>query len=161
MAQFFYPCIDVEASGKNINRIRIEKKVKVTYIQETLGLSAPQAIYKWLSGKGLPSTDHLLVLSHMFDVPIEKLLVYRLIEIDHSPREMTRGVFLSPFYYSTAGCMFFLPGFAKMAAEDEKHERKNDSDDSPDFRLPWPAGLPGAVRDIPEAAGSPECFGHL
>ena len=93
MARFFYPCIDVEASGKNINQIREEREIKVTVIQEYLGLSAPQAIYKWLSGKGLPSTDHLLALSVLFKVPMEKLLVYRTIELNDSSRETARGFF--------------------------------------------------------------------
>lgn len=104
MAPFFYPSIDVEASGRNINRIRKDRKIKVTTIQEFLGLSAPQAIYKWLSGKGLPSTDHLLALSILFRVPMEDLLVYRTIEVDISPRELTRGFFISARLFFSALC---------------------------------------------------------
>ena len=47
----------------------------VADLQEFLGFEAPQAIYKWQSGKSLPSTDNLFALSHFFEVSIEEILV--------------------------------------------------------------------------------------
>ena len=44
-------------------------------LQEFLGFEAPQAIYKWQSGKSLPSTDNLFALSVFFEVSIEDILV--------------------------------------------------------------------------------------
>lgn len=44
-------------------------------IQEYLHLSCPQPVYRWIKGKILPSVDHLLMLSELFGVHMEKLLV--------------------------------------------------------------------------------------
>ena len=49
--------------------------MSVKDIQNTLHLSCPQPIYRWINGKVLPSVDHLLMLSELFDVHMEELLV--------------------------------------------------------------------------------------
>ena len=97
MARFFYPSIDVEASGKRINEIRKAKNYSVKELQEYFGFAGPQAIYKWLSGQGLPSVDHLLALSYLFHTPMGELLVYKTIELNDISREFTREVFSFAF----------------------------------------------------------------
>lgn len=71
-----YPIIDVEATGKNLCRLRIEKGVSVIELSQFLGLSE-RAIYKWQRGETLPSIDNLLALSLYLGTPIEEILVYR------------------------------------------------------------------------------------
>ena len=44
-------------------------------IQEILQLSCPQPIYRWLKGQILPSVNHLWMLSRLFRVHIEDLLI--------------------------------------------------------------------------------------
>jgi len=47
----------------------------VQSLTSALGFSAPQAIYKWLRGEGLPSVDNLFALSKLMDVPIDDILI--------------------------------------------------------------------------------------
>lgn len=49
--------------------------VTVREIQEELGLESPQAVYKWLNGKAIPSTENLLILSRLLNVPMEDMIV--------------------------------------------------------------------------------------
>ena len=73
MGTKYYPVIDVIATGKNILRLRKAQGYSVADLQEFLGFEAPQAIYKWQSGKSLPSTDNLFALSVFFEVSIEDI----------------------------------------------------------------------------------------
>ena len=75
MNHLTFPRIDTVATGQRIALLMHEKGCSVKDIQAYLGLSAPQAIYKWLRGNGLPNTDNLLALSRLFSVSIDDLLV--------------------------------------------------------------------------------------
>ena len=44
-------------------------------LQSCLGLSAPQAIYRWLRGEGLPSVDNLFALSRLLNTSIDDILI--------------------------------------------------------------------------------------
>ena len=44
---FQFPKIDMMGTGKNIERLRKEKKLSVKELQEIFGFESPQAIYKW------------------------------------------------------------------------------------------------------------------
>ena len=77
MSQFVFPVINVQAFGRRFQKLRTDRSISIKQIQNYLGLGAPQAIYKWQSGKGIPSTDHLLALSFLFDVPMEELLGFK------------------------------------------------------------------------------------
>ena len=86
-----FPVIDMVATGKNIVRLREESGLSVAELQEYLGFEAPQAIYKWQKGQTLPSTDHLLALGHLLDVPMEEILVTRPMDIQILPQEQSCG----------------------------------------------------------------------
>lgn len=70
-----YPNIDMMQTGKQLKRYIKNAGMTVKDIQEYLVLSCPQPIYRWISGKILPSVDHLLMLSELFGVHMEELLV--------------------------------------------------------------------------------------
>lgn len=72
-----YPVIDVYATGKNIERLRKEKGLKVKDIASFMGFLEPQAVYKWQQGKALPSLDNMYALSVLFHVSMEEILVRR------------------------------------------------------------------------------------
>ena len=40
-----------------------------------MGFENPQAVYKWISGKCLPSLDNFLILSRLLNTSIEDILV--------------------------------------------------------------------------------------
>ena len=71
-----YPVIDVAATGTRIKDLLKQRALTVRDVQTALGFDAPQAVYKWERGLSLPSTDNLLALSLLLDVPIEHILVY-------------------------------------------------------------------------------------
>ena len=69
------PVVDLAATGENITKLRLRSGLKVRDLQQILGFANPQAIYKWQSGSCLPTVDNLLILSAVFGVPIEEILV--------------------------------------------------------------------------------------
>ncbi len=70
-----FPLIDVYATGQNILRLRKARGLSVRDMQMYFGFEEPQAIYKWQSGKSLPSVDNLYALSALLDIPMEEILV--------------------------------------------------------------------------------------
>ena len=40
-----------------------------------MGFENPQAVYKWISGKSLPSLDNFIILSRLLHTSIEDILV--------------------------------------------------------------------------------------
>ena len=70
-----YPSIDLVKTGNNITKLMKEKNIKVSDLQEAFGFEYPQAIYKWRRGECLPTIDNLIVLSSIFGVPIDRIIV--------------------------------------------------------------------------------------
>ncbi len=71
------PVIDLTATGRNIVRLRVRAGLTVRELQDIFGFSAPQAIYKWQRGTALPTGDNLVVLSAVFGVRIDDILIFR------------------------------------------------------------------------------------
>ena len=70
-----FPSIDLVRTGNNITKLMKEKNIKVSDLQEAFGFEYPQAIYKWKRGECLPTLDNLIILSSIFGVPIDKIIV--------------------------------------------------------------------------------------
>ena len=70
------PVIDMKATGQNIMKLRKRNGLSVRQLQQMLGFATATAIYQWQYGNALPSLDNLLSLSHIFHVPMEKILIY-------------------------------------------------------------------------------------
>lgn len=71
------PTIDMVKTGKNITDLRIKCGLSVKDIQNIFGFITPQAIYKWQYGTSLPTVDNLVVLSSVFNVTIDDILVIK------------------------------------------------------------------------------------
>lgn len=69
------PIIDMERTGENITRLREERGMTVRDIQDIFGFATPQAIYKWQRGLSLPTIDNLVVLSMVFEVDMQEIIV--------------------------------------------------------------------------------------
>lgn len=69
------PTIDMNATGKNILRLRINAGLTVKQLVDILGVITPQAVYKWQKGEALPTLDNLVVLSKVFGVPMDEIVV--------------------------------------------------------------------------------------
>ena len=72
---FIFPTIDLVATGKNIVRLREEAGLSVRELQDIFGFATPQAIYKWQHGAALPTIDNLIVLSTIFKVSMEEIII--------------------------------------------------------------------------------------
>lgn len=70
-----YAVIDMKATGRNIRKLREKKGYSVRELQRIFGFKDPQTIYKWQWGKSLPNVDNLVILSQIFEVPIERILI--------------------------------------------------------------------------------------
>ena len=70
-----FPVIDLEATGRRIKDLRKEKNYTVEQISEYMGFGSVQAVYKWQSGKSLPTLDNMFALSRLFDTPIDGMLI--------------------------------------------------------------------------------------
>ena len=75
MSLVSFPVIDPAATGRNIMRLRLEQGLTVRDVQVFFGFEEPQAIYKWQSGKSLPTVDNLYALSALLGVRMDEILV--------------------------------------------------------------------------------------
>lgn len=75
--QFNYPVVDMESTGKKIKALLEERNITPNEVKDILGLGSLQAVYKWFSGKSIPSIDNLGVLAKLLDTPIDDIVVFR------------------------------------------------------------------------------------
>ena len=71
------PSIDMTATGKNIEKLRIHAGYSVRRLQMELGLSTPQAIYKWQRGETMPSLDNMAALTVLLRVKLDDIVIYK------------------------------------------------------------------------------------
>ena len=69
------PVIDLTATGQNIKNLRVSAGISVRDLQNVLGFTNPQAIYKWQNGDCMPSIDNLVILAAVFGVTVDEILV--------------------------------------------------------------------------------------
>ena len=67
--------IQQKETGSRIKSLLRESGYTVRDIQSAMGFENPQAVYKWISGKCLPSLDNFLILSRLLNTSIEDILV--------------------------------------------------------------------------------------
>jgi len=70
-----YVSINAQATGNRLRSLLAQRGYTVRDIQDVMGFEHPQAVYKWLNGKCLPCPDNLLILSILFGISINDLLV--------------------------------------------------------------------------------------
>ncbi|MBR2685395.1 MAG: helix-turn-helix transcriptional regulator [Erysipelotrichaceae bacterium] len=69
------PRIDMGLTGSNIARLRRNSGLTVRDVQDVLGFSTPQAIFKWQRGDCLPTVDNLVILAKLFHVTVNDILI--------------------------------------------------------------------------------------
>lgn len=72
-----YPDVDLTRTGAMLKDQIQSAGYTVKDIQQYLMLSCPQPIYRWYSGKILPSVNHLYAISRLLGVHMEELIVAR------------------------------------------------------------------------------------
>jgi transcriptional regulator with XRE-family HTH domain len=70
-----FPVIDLQATGKNIKRLREKAGLSVRDLQTVFEFETPQAIYKWQWGFCLPTIENLIILSRVLDTPIDAIII--------------------------------------------------------------------------------------
>ncbi len=70
-----YLSIQQKETGKQIKKLLMENGYTVKDVQNVMGFENPQAIYKWISGRSLPSLDNFVILSRLLHTSIEDILV--------------------------------------------------------------------------------------
>ena len=78
--------------GKNLKRLRKEKKLKVTEVRDYLEFESVQAIYKYESGNGYPQVETMFALMQLYDADINDLIICH---------EEGEGLASSPSVFST------------------------------------------------------------
>lgn len=69
--------IDLKGTGENIRSIMQELKFSATDIQERLGLASVQSVYHWITGRSLPTVDHLVELAAILGVTVDEILAVK------------------------------------------------------------------------------------
>lgn len=69
------PTIDMAKTGRNIMELREKAGLTVKDLQDLFGFATPQAIYKWQHGTAMPTIDNLVMLSAIFHVHIDDILI--------------------------------------------------------------------------------------
>lgn len=69
------PMIDMTATGRNIARLRIDAGLTVKDLADIFGFATPQAVYKWQHGVAMPTLDNLVMLSAVFGVTMDEIIV--------------------------------------------------------------------------------------
>ena len=107
-----YLSIQQKATGERIRELLKKNGYTVKDIQKFMGFENPQAIYKWISGRSLPSIDNFLILSKVLHTSIEDILVVdgdvvRLWGIIHDYRKSDCGfsMVLNRWYNDKASVM--------------------------------------------------------
>ena len=70
-----YPVIDVEATGKNISKLRKAKGITVRELSRYLGMENTNSVYRWFRGEALPSLDNMYAISLVFGVSVNEIVV--------------------------------------------------------------------------------------
>lgn len=107
-----YLSIQQKETGKQIKKLLMENGYTVKDVQNAMGFENPQAIYKWISGRSLPSLDNFVILSRLLHTSIEDILVVdgdvvRLWGIIHDYRKSDCGfsMVLNRWYNDKASVM--------------------------------------------------------
>lgn len=66
--------INMEETGKKIKEMREKSGMTIRQVQDACGISAA-AVCKWQNGQAVPSIDNLLVLSEIWNVKMDDLIV--------------------------------------------------------------------------------------
>ena len=69
-----FPIIDRIETGLNLRRIMECRGISAKDIQEYLGLSCVQSVYRWLDGSNMPTIDNLYALSELFHMSIDEIV---------------------------------------------------------------------------------------
>lgn len=69
--------IDMARTGQNIKDIRIRHNMTIDGLCEACGGISRTAVCKWQTSKSMPTIDNFVILSDIFGMPIDRIIVRR------------------------------------------------------------------------------------
>ena len=81
-----YLSIRQKETGNQIKRLLKENGYTVKDVQNAMGFENPQAIYKWMAGRSLPSLDNLIILSRILHIVDGDVVFYRVLNQRYNDR---------------------------------------------------------------------------
>lgn len=69
------PTINIPETGKRIKSMMQNRGMTVKDVQTAFGFETPQAVYKWVQEKNMPTVDNLVILASLFGVLIDEIIV--------------------------------------------------------------------------------------
>lgn len=70
---FFLPTINMVETGVRIKKLRVANGYTISRLADVLGVTQ-QAVCKWQNGQSVPSIDHCVELSDLFQVRIDDII---------------------------------------------------------------------------------------
>ena len=70
-----FSVVDIKETGRNIAFLRKRAGMSVKNLKEVIGGISLQAIYQWERGGRIPSIDNLIILSEIFHVEMDEIIV--------------------------------------------------------------------------------------
>jgi len=77
---YLKPVLDLAATGAKIKTVMKDKGITARELQIIMDFPYVQTIYNWFAGKNMPTIDNLVVLAKILAVPMDDLVVTRLVE---------------------------------------------------------------------------------
>ena len=74
LRMIFMVTIDMDKTGKKIKEIRKRSGMTIKQVQDACGISAA-AVCKWQNGQAMPTLDNLIILSDLWNVKMDDLIV--------------------------------------------------------------------------------------
>lgn len=69
--------IDMARTGQNIKNIRIKHGMTIDDLCTACGGISRTAVCKWQNGTSMPTIDNFVILSDIWDIPIDRIIVRR------------------------------------------------------------------------------------
>lgn len=69
--------LDEVKTGENIKRLMQERGITIRDVQKYFGFNSTQAIYYWINSKRMPSLDNLVIMTSLFDVTLNDIIIMR------------------------------------------------------------------------------------
>ena len=66
--------IDMEATGQNIRKLRVQSGMTIRDVQNACGITAT-SVCNWQNGKSVPSVDNLVILAQIWHVKMDDIIV--------------------------------------------------------------------------------------
>lgn len=69
--------VDMEQTGKNIERMMKDRNMTPKDMQRAFGFGTVNTIYTWIRGKKVPNIDNIVQMAEIFDVKMDDIVAVK------------------------------------------------------------------------------------